>query len=55
MFVDEAAGVALGHRRLAVLDLSEAGRQPMTSRDRRWTIVLNGEIFNYLDLWAALG
>ncbi len=50
-----APGVALGHRRLAILDLSDAGRQPMTSRDGRWTIVFNGEIFNYLEIKADLG
>src|SRR5579863_2454335 len=48
-------GIALGHRRLAILDLSEAGRQPMTSRDGRWTMVLNGEIFNYREIGAMLG
>ncbi len=46
--------LALGHRRLAILDLSDAGRQPMTSRDGRWTIVLNGEIFNYVELRQQL-
>ena len=45
---------ALGHTRLAVLDLSAAGSQPMTSRDGRWTIVLNGEIFNYRELGREL-
>lgn len=50
-----APGVALGHRRLAILDLSNAGRQPMTSQDGRWTIVFNGEIFNYLEIKADLG
>jgi asparagine synthase (glutamine-hydrolysing) len=44
----------LGHRRLAILDLTEAGRQPMTSRQGRWTLVLNGEIFNYLELRREL-
>jgi asparagine synthase (glutamine-hydrolysing) len=48
------ARVILGHRRLAILDLTDAGRQPMTSRDGRWTIVLNGEIFNYVELRTQL-
>jgi asparagine synthase (glutamine-hydrolysing) len=48
VFVD--GDLALGHRRLAILDLSERGGQPMSSRDGRWTIALNGEIFNYLEL-----
>jgi asparagine synthase (glutamine-hydrolysing) len=48
-------GAALGHARLAILDLSSAGAQPMTSRDGRWTIVFNGEIFNYRELRGELG
>jgi asparagine synthase (glutamine-hydrolysing) len=52
--VDESAGVALGFRRLAILDLSPTGHQPMTSRDGRFTIVFNGEIYNYRDLREAL-
>ena len=47
-------GAALGHARLAILDLSTAGAQPMTSRDGRWTIVFNGEIFNYRELRVEL-
>src|SRR5262249_46522317 len=47
--------IALGHRRLAILDLSPAGSQPMSTRDGRWTLVLNGEIFNYVEMRAQLG
>lgn len=46
--------LALGHRRLSILDLSERGRQPMTSTDGRLTIVFNGEIYNYVELRSAL-
>jgi asparagine synthase (glutamine-hydrolysing) len=46
--------IAMGHARLAILDLSPAAAQPMTSRNGRWTIVLNGEIFNYRELREEL-
>ncbi len=46
-WVDAAAGVALGHERLAVVDLSAAGAQPMTSADGRYAVVFNGEIYNH--------
>jgi len=47
-------GVTLGHKRLAVLDLSCAAAQPMRSHDGRWTLALNGEIFNYRELRREL-
>ncbi|MEM9784389.1 MAG: asparagine synthase (glutamine-hydrolyzing) [Pseudomonadota bacterium] len=51
---DLAAGVALGHRRLSIIDLSAAGHQPMTSPSGRFVMVYNGEVYNHLDLRAAL-
>jgi asparagine synthase (glutamine-hydrolysing) len=53
-WVDEAHGVALGHRRLSIVDLSPAGHQPMTSSSARYVIVFNGEIYNYRELRADL-
>ena len=46
--------VALGHTRLSILDLSEAGAQPMSSRSGRWVVTYNGEIFNHEEIRAEL-
>lgn len=53
-WADPAAGLALGHRRLAVIDLSPAGHQPMVSADGRWVIAYNGECYNAADIRAQL-
>jgi asparagine synthase (glutamine-hydrolysing) len=45
---------ALGHTRLSIIDLSDCGLQPMSDPSGRWWIVFNGEIYNYLELRAAL-
>lgn len=52
VWVDE--GIALGHRRLSILDLSPAGAQPMHSECGRFAIAFNGEIYNHLDLRREL-
>ena len=54
VWVDPEAGVALGHRRLAVIDTSAEGHQPMRSAGGRYVVVLNGEIYNFRDLAAEL-
>lgn len=46
VWTDPEAGIALAHRRLAVVDLSPAGAQPMVSRDGRWIVTYNGELYD---------
>src|SRR5262245_25394757 len=47
-------GAVLGHRRLSIFDLSDAGRQPMMTPDRSVAVVFNGAIYNFLELRAEL-
>lgn len=53
-WIDGVGGVALGHRRLAIVDLSPTGYQPMTSADGRVVITYNGELFNTAEIAAEL-
>src|SRR6187399_377706 len=50
IWLDAEAGVAFGFQRLAIVDLSAAGHQPMVSASGRWVIILNGEIYNHAAL-----
>lgn len=54
VWLDPEAGIGFGHRRLAVVDLSPAGAQPMLSADGRLVLNFNGEIYNHAELRAAL-
>jgi len=54
VWVEPEAGLALGHRRLAIIDLSPAGQQPMVSACGRYVLAFNGEIYNFADLRREL-
>jgi len=54
VWLDVEAGIALGHRRLSILDLSPHGHQPMISPSGRYVIAFNGEIYNHRDLRSAI-
>lgn len=53
-WVDAEAGIALGHRRLSIIDLSEGGSQPMISSCGRYVVAYNGEIYNFEELRCEL-
>lgn len=54
IWLDPDVGIALGHRRLSILDLTAAGHQPMLSNDGRYVLVFNGEIYNHRDVRAEI-
>ena len=54
IWIDEAAGIGLGHRRLSIVDLSPAGHQPMASPSSRYVLTFNGEIYNHAELRREL-
>jgi asparagine synthase (glutamine-hydrolysing) len=54
IWLNREHGIALGHRRLSVQDLSQFGHQPMTSPSGRYVLIYNGEIYNFRDLQAEL-
>ena len=53
-WVDDECRIGLGHRRLSIIDLSDAGAQPMASPDRRLVVTFNGEIYNHAALRCEL-
>jgi asparagine synthase (glutamine-hydrolysing) len=55
IYLDPSGAAGLGHNRLSIIDLSDAGAQPMTSADGRYQISFNGEIYNYIELREKLG
>ena len=54
LFFDESSGVGLGHRRLSIIDLSEAGRQPMSDDEGSVQIIYNGEVYNFRQIRKTL-
>jgi asparagine synthase (glutamine-hydrolysing) len=53
-WMDQESGIALGFRRLAIVDLSPTGHQPMLSANERYVMVFNGEVYNYAELRTEL-
>ena len=52
---DPDAGIAFGHRRLSIIDVSDHGHQPMLSSDGRYVIIYNGEVYNFQEIRQQLG
>jgi asparagine synthase (glutamine-hydrolysing) len=53
-WLDQETGIALGHRRLSIVDLSPSGHQPMLSRSGRYVVAYNGEVYNFQEIRADL-
>ena len=51
---DNTSGIILGHQRLSIIDLSDAGNQPMMSNSGRFVLTYNGEIYNHLEIRGEL-
>ena len=54
IYVDEAAGIVLAHRRLSIIDLGAGGHQPMASADGAVVLAFNGELYNFVALRREL-
>ena len=50
IFLEDQTALALGHRRLSIIDLSETGNQPMRTSDGRYILTYNGEVYNYQEI-----
>src|ERR1051326_6347921 len=55
IFFDKNSGLGLSFRRLSIIDLSPEGRQPMSSASGRYTIIFNGEVYNFEQIRSELG
>ncbi len=53
-FFDDAACIAFGHKRLSIIDLTDHGSQPMSSIDKKYQIIFNGEIYNFSEIRTKL-
>lgn len=54
VYIEHDNNIGLGHRRLSIIDLSKRGNQPMQSKDKRYWIVYNGEVYNFIELRKEL-
>ena len=55
IWIDKKDNICLGHRRLSIIELSNLGKQPMTSHNNRFVVTYNGEIYNFVELRQTIG